>query len=146
MGDRVRPVTIESAEEFRRLRTSEDPDEYRRAAHEEATEATWLQVIDLYPEMREWVALNKTVPLGVLDRLSLDGDERVRSTVASKRKLTPALVARLARDGQAGVRGAIACNRGRAVTVDVLTALSTDPDPVVSGEARRRLLELVRGD
>jgi hypothetical protein len=75
---------IESAEEFVRLRTSEEPDKYHRAAHEEATVETWLQVIERYPEMRFWVANNKTVPLEVLEVLRQDADARVRSMVRCK--------------------------------------------------------------
>lgn len=75
---------IETPEEFVRLRTSDDPDEYRRAAHEEAATATWLDVIERYPDMRVWVAQNKTVPLEVLEVLRHDADEWVRSMVRCK--------------------------------------------------------------
>ena len=54
---------ITSAEEFVQLRTSRNPDEYHRAAHEEASVETWLDVIERFPDMRSWVAHNKTVPL-----------------------------------------------------------------------------------
>lgn len=53
---------IESADEFVRLRTSADPAEYQRAARDDATERTWRDVIARFPEMRFWVAQNKTVP------------------------------------------------------------------------------------
>jgi hypothetical protein len=76
---------IDSADEFVQLRTSEDPAEYDRAATEEAAEQTWLDVIERFPEMRFWVAQNKTVPLSVLDVLRHDSDERVRHMVTSKR-------------------------------------------------------------
>ena len=76
---------IESAEEFVRLRSSEDPAEYNRAAHDSASVSTWLDVIERYPEMREWVAHNKTVPLEILEQLRNDPDERVRWMVLKKR-------------------------------------------------------------
>ncbi|GAB1644409.1 hypothetical protein [Krasilnikovia sp. MM14-A1259] len=76
---------IESADEFVRLRTSEDPAEYRRAANEPAAEAIWREVIDRFPQMRFWVAQNKTVPLSILEVLRRDPDERVRSMVRAKR-------------------------------------------------------------
>ncbi|WP_139983894.1 hypothetical protein [Nocardioides litoris] len=76
---------IETAEEFVRLRTSEDPDDYNRAAREEASEATWRDVVDRFPEMRVWVAHNKTVPLSVLEILRKDPDERVVCMVRIKR-------------------------------------------------------------
>jgi len=75
---------IESAQEFVRLRTSEDPAEYQRAAHDEASEDTWRDVVDLYPDMRLWVAQNKTLPLSILKTLRHDPDERVRSMVRAK--------------------------------------------------------------
>jgi hypothetical protein len=75
---------IESAEEFVRLRASTDPDEYLRAAHDEAADATWRDVITRFPDMRFWVAQNKTVPLSILHELRNDPDERVRSMVRAK--------------------------------------------------------------
>ena len=68
-----------------RLRTSEDPVEYNRAGHDEATENTWLDVIERFPDMRFWVAQNKTVPMTVLEILRLNADERVQRMVTSKR-------------------------------------------------------------
>ena len=76
---------IESAEEFVRLRTSEDPAEYERAAQDEAADRTWRDAIERFPDMRFWVAQNKTVPLSVLEILRHDPDERVRHMVTSKR-------------------------------------------------------------
>jgi hypothetical protein len=76
---------IESAEEFVRLWTSEDPSEYARAAHDEATVETWRDVIERFTEMRFWVAQNKTVPLVILEELRSDPDEQVRSMVRAKR-------------------------------------------------------------
>lgn len=76
---------IDSADDFVRLRTSDDPADYNRAATEEAAENTWLDVIERFPEMRFWVAQNKTVPLSVLEVLRHDPDENVRHMVTSKR-------------------------------------------------------------
>lgn len=76
---------IDSPEEFRRLRESEDPEAYLRAAHEEAPLEVWLEVIRRWPDMRFWVAQNKTVPLSVLEILVRDPDERVRDMVLRKR-------------------------------------------------------------
>jgi hypothetical protein len=67
---------IFSAAEFARLRTSDDSEEQHWAAHDEAAEATWAEVIEDYPELRKWVAHNKTVSLVVLERLSTDSDPR----------------------------------------------------------------------
>jgi len=84
----VRPCddafVIGSADEFVRLRTSADPAEYERAAHDEAAERTWRDVIARFPEMRLWVPQNKTVPLSVLENLRNDPDQRVRDMVRAK--------------------------------------------------------------
>jgi hypothetical protein len=75
---------IGSADEFVRLRSSENPDEYHRAANEDASAETWLDVIDRHPDMRFWVAQNKTVPLDILELLRHDPDARLRSMVRAK--------------------------------------------------------------
>ena len=67
------------------MRTSDDPAEYGRAAGDAASVETWLDVVDRFPDMRVWVAHNKTVPLEVLEALRHDPDERVRRTVLQKR-------------------------------------------------------------
>jgi hypothetical protein len=81
---------IESAEEFVRLRNSEDPEEYGRAAHEAASEDTWHDVIARFPDMRFRVAQNKTVPLNIREELRNDADEQVRSMVRAKGTWKPA--------------------------------------------------------
>jgi hypothetical protein len=91
---------IESAEEFVRLRLSDDPAEYGRAAGDAASVETWLDVIDRFPDMRWWVAHNTTVPLDVLEVLRHDPDERVRWMVLQKRSW-----ARAHPDDAARVRG-----------------------------------------
>jgi hypothetical protein len=78
---------LRDAEEVARLRTSDDPGDYHRAAHEEARLDTWLDVVARYPSMRRWVAQNKTVPNEILVHLASYEDPQVRSMVARKRKL-----------------------------------------------------------
>ena len=125
---------IGSADEFSRLRRSIDPDEYGRAAREEATEKVWLEVIARYPDMREWVAYNKTVPLEILAVLARDPDRRVRQAVAMKRKLSRELFGRLASDPDASVRSTIAGNP--KAPNEVLAGLLSDPDAFVAETAR----------
>lgn len=103
-------MTIESAEEFVRLRTSEDPHDYRRAASEDAAESVWREVVAGNAEMRFWVAQNKSVPLSILRLLAVDADPRVRSMVAAKRKLDAALCAVLVQDRDESVRARLARN------------------------------------
>jgi hypothetical protein len=128
---------IRSAEEFRRLRRSDKPEEYGRAASEPADEAVWREVIHSYPDMRVWVAHNKAVPLEILRILAKDDDVRVRSMVARKRKLDKALFMDLAHDRDESVRHSVACN-GKA-PAEVLRYLSKDEHRFVAEAATRRL-------
>jgi hypothetical protein len=118
-------VVIESAEEFVRLRTSADHDEYWRAAHDEAAEATWRDVIVRFPEMRFWGAQNKTVPLGILEDLRNDPGKRVGSMVRAKcswRRAHPDDAKRL---GDPGSRSAIRTRRVvRAIVPPPATSVS----------------------
>ena len=128
---------IESAEEFVRLRESDWPEDYRRAAHEEAPLEIWLKVIEDYPQMRFWVAQNKTVPLRILEILARDPDPHVRGMVASKRKLTPEIQLILADDPDDGVRDRLA-NNAKA-TRQALEKVAAGERGPASRSARRRL-------
>ncbi|MDG2390721.1 MAG: hypothetical protein P8M30_15540 [Planctomycetaceae bacterium] len=77
---------INSADEFVRLRQSEDPDEYHRAAWEEADVDVWREVMRAYPDMLEWVAHNKSIPEVIIRELYRLGDKKVNDTLARKRK------------------------------------------------------------
>jgi hypothetical protein len=120
---------ISTPEEFVRLRTSDDMAEQRAAARLEATVDTWIQIIERYPDMRFWVAQNKTVPIAVLQVLASDSDDRVRFMVAMKRKLPTGLLHEMASDEDEGVRSQVARNRNTAL--DTLRELLQDPSPAV---------------
>lgn len=126
---------IESVEQFVALRTSDDPQEYGRAAAEAASVEVWLEVVRQRPDMRFWVAQNKTVPLEILAILARDEDDRVRSMVASKRKLSLELFKFLAVDPDEGVRASLA--RNARVPQSVLQKLMEDQSSFVRAAARR---------
>ncbi|MGV9504770.1 hypothetical protein [Streptomyces tendae] len=128
---------IESAEEFIRLRSSDDPEEYGRASAESADLAVWRDIIARYPESHFWVAHNKTVPLEILQMLAKDQDPKVRFMVASKRKLTPDLLTELAADSDESVRLAVA--RHKRAPRGVLEQLCADTWEEVRDVARDRL-------
>ncbi len=128
---------IESADEFVRLRTSAIRDEYLRAAHEPASSQVWFDVIERYPEMRSWVAHNKSVPIEVLVVLAGDPDVEVRLSVAMKRKLTVELFDQLANDPDESVRRGIAYNP--KVPMRVLEQLAQDPSQFVRAGVREVL-------
>ena len=128
---------IESAKEFVALRASDDPVDQQRASHDEADVEVWRAVVAGYPEMRKWVAYNKTIPLEVLKELASDPDPRVRSTVAGKRKLDVDTLDLLASDSDDSVRATVA--RHRRASLSLLAALRTDDSWVVRQAAEESL-------
>ena len=133
---------IVSAEEFAGLRRSEVPAEYQRAGNEQASVEVWLSVLAQFPDLREWVAHNKTVPISVLERLAYDPDARVRATVASKRKLTSELQRILAQDPDCSVRERLACNS--KCEIEVLRKLARDSEAIVRDAAVWRVRAIRR--
>lgn len=134
---------LQSAEEFVILRTSDNPAEYHRAAHDEAPEAVWLDTIRRFPDMKIWVVRNKTVPLSMLYVLASDADPHVRWEVATKRKLDAHLFDLLSRDPDEGVRHCLACNR--KIPLAVLQRLAADDSPFVRDVAVERLATATGG-
>jgi hypothetical protein len=128
---------IVSADEFIRLRYSDDPVEYRRAASEVAALDVWLEVIERHPDSRVWVARNKTVPVEVLSILAGDPNPEVRFAVSMKRKLTPELLRRLADDPDESIRLQVA--RHRNTPEGVLEKLAGDDWETVASAAGERL-------
>jgi hypothetical protein len=120
---------INSAEQFRLWRESEDPHQHHHASHQEAPIEVWLDIIERMPDMRFWVAQNKTVPIEVLEYLANDPDLRVRRMVAQKRKLPETLQIKLAEDPEPSVRAALAYNA--KVTSQVLAILMDDREQLV---------------
>ena len=115
---------IETAEEFVGLRSSENHEEYFRAANEEAPLEVWNTVLKDYPNMAFWVAQNKTVPYEILELLANHEDPRTRHIVAMKNKLKEKLMLTLATDQDESVRMAIA--RHKKATLKVLMRLEND--------------------
>lgn len=128
---------IKSADEFKHLRESENPDEYNRAANDEAPIAVWIDVIKKYPDLRFWVAQNKTVPVEILAILADDTDSNIRGMVARKRKLTKELQLKLTRDPDESVRMALACNT--KTTRKILEILSNDSWSEIRDHCKERL-------
>ena len=128
---------ILSAEEFVKIRSSDDMNDQHRASHDEAPLHVWLEVINQFPEMKKWVAHNKTIPIHILEILARDSDSEVRCWVANKRKLTDELFWAFAKDSDASIRQRIACNA--KAPLDVLQFLCTDLDPNVSNPAKEKL-------
>lgn len=130
-------MMINSAKEFIDLRTSVRPDDYLRAARESAPLEVWFEVVEKHPEMKVWVARNKTVPMQILEQLAVDVDPRIRFAVAMKNKLSKGLMLALAKDSDSSVRERIAYNKN--TTDDVLLLLQQDSVVSVSEAARQQL-------
>lgn len=129
---------ITSAEEFLRLRTSQEQRDYSRAATEDvASPGVWWDIISLYPEMRVWVVHNKNVPVNVLRELADSDQEPVRIAVAQKRKCPVDVLLRLAFDDSEGVRHTVATNA--KTPTHILELLLNDPWQTIRDIARGRL-------
>ncbi|MDV8147432.1 hypothetical protein [Arthrobacter sp. B10-11] len=134
---------IQTAAEFVQLRTSDDPADQARASHDEASEEVWLDIIHSHPEMRRWVAHNKTVPDRILTLLARDADPAVRWEVAGKRRATGDLLRMLALDDDDTVRVRVA--RNPRTGIEELRALVADRSWVVR-EAAEFALASREGD
>ena len=101
---------IISAQEFKKLRLSDDHNEQLRASTDSASIDVWSEVIALYPDLKEWVAHNKTIQIEILEILATDNDPRVRCVVARKRKINDKIFDLLKNDVDESVRHALICN------------------------------------
>ena len=133
---------IKSADEFIRLRTSEIKEEYDRSAHDNADISTWTEVIQKYPDYKEWVIHNKTVPIELLERLTLDNDPKIRSAVARKRKINDKIFLTLSQDKDENVRYALMCNTN--LTVDKLRQIKTADSDWLVKQLNERIKDLER--
>ena len=124
---------IHSADEFVRLSTENDP----RATWDSADESVWSEVVASYPDMKEWVVHNKTVPISILRDLAADPDSRIRRWVAMKRKNDRLLFEALASDPDEDVRYQVAWNR--SIPRELLARLAGDPSAWVAEAAREVL-------
>lgn len=130
-------LMIRNAQEFLKLRTSENKEEYIRAATEEAAFEVWLEIIRDFPGMKIWVVHNKTIPVEILQRLAGDPASDVRFAVATKNSLPEDLMVLLANDTEESVRERIAYNKNASRAA--LEHLANDPTERIASKARQRL-------
>ena len=131
---------IKSADEFIRLRTSKIKEEYDRSAHDTAEISTWTELIEKHPNYKKWVIYNKTVPIEILEKLTLDKDPKIRSAVARKRKITDKIFLLLSRDNDEKVRYALMCNSN--LTVDKLKQIETTDSDWLANQLKEKLKEI----
>jgi hypothetical protein len=117
-------------------------EEYVRAAHDSAPDSVWLDVIERFPSMREWVANNKTVSTDILKRLLQDPDHRVRFALACVNRLTPEMIDALAADADESIRAHIC--RHKRCPLALLERLAKNPSQWVAAHAQEALKERAR--
>lgn len=130
---------IKSPDEFIRLRTSEKKEEYDRATYDTADISTWTELIDNHPDYKQWVIHNKTVPIEILEILTLDSDPNIRSLVAKKRKINEKIFEALSTDKDENVRHSLIYNSG--LTIEKLKQINTTDSDWLTGQLRQRLTE-----
>ena len=131
---------IESADEFIRLRTSEIKEEYDRSTYDTADISTWTELINNYPDYKQWVIHNKTVPIEILEVLTFDNDPNIRSLVARKRKINDKIFKALSTDKDENVRHSLIYNSG--LTIEKLKQINTADSDWLAGQLRQRLIEI----
>lgn len=103
-------MKIESAADYFAGMESEDHEVRRSAVTGEAGVELWKVALRDYPDRRGAVALNKNLPVEILDVLARDDDPRIRRLTAQKRRLSEETFNLLARDADEGVRLVLARN------------------------------------
>ena len=99
-------------------------------------------MIEKYPEYKEWVIHNKTIPIQILERLTLDKDPKVRTAVARKRKINDKIFSTLSQDKDENVRYALMCNTN--LTVDKLRQIKIADSDWLVKQMSDRIKELER--
>ena len=128
---------IQSVEEFLRLRKSDSQNEYLRAANEEAPVEVWRNVLNKYPDMRQWVAYNKTIPEEIIRLLADDDDHKIRAIIARKRKAPLDILEKLALDSHESVRLAVATNK--KIPKEILEKMKNDDWDTIVETVKERL-------
>ncbi|AKH62501.1 MULTISPECIES: hypothetical protein [Photorhabdus] len=125
---------IHTIEEFVRLRNSNIPAEYMRAGVDEAPLLIWKELIEKKPDMRVWVARNKTIPKEIIVALSKDDNPIVRDAIAAKYPLDMDIYLSLSKDPDEGIRARLTYNKG--LPISILKEMSeSDPSDFVKSQA-----------
>jgi hypothetical protein len=142
-----RLIMINTVEEFIRLRDSEKPEEYNRANYDFLPDEVAFEIIEKYPEYKEWVGINSSISLKVLYRLAEDEDPDVRWHIASLHAFTGEkvhtldryLLDKLSRDQDESVRQRVAYHPD--TPVDILERLTHDLWKNCAEAAREKLAQ-----
>ena len=130
---------IMSTLEFIELQDADDGTQRRRGRFEACAEHIWDEILSDHPDYLESAVLNKHVPTEFLDQLVRHESERVRESVAMKRRVSPTAMAILAVDESESVR--LTITRNPKVSEEALLILAKDSNSYIAGEANERLLK-----
>ncbi|HET9766139.1 MAG TPA: HEAT repeat domain-containing protein [Thermoanaerobaculia bacterium] len=103
----------------------------------------WSCLVDLYPDLRYWVAHQPYAPEAVVRGLANDPDWRVRHRVAMKRNLPKDLFPVMAADPAPLVRMAVA--RNAKTPIELVTELAADANRDVAHLAANSLRQRQHG-
>lgn len=130
---------IGSVDEFICLVRSGDPKERRRAAWEDAPLSVWVTLAKDCPDMRFWVANNRTVPDEVLRILACGDEWRVRHRIAIKNACPGDILELLSSDDHDSVASSVAGHPNTPSSA--LRRLASHPWGQVAEKAIRQLSE-----
>ena len=102
-----------------------------------ASTETWLEIVRHSEDAAVWVALNKTIPVEVIEVLARHASARVRRFAAARNRVTPELIVLLSTDSDPGVRLRIAIHKKTGA--EILRQLLRDDWAEVVAIARKRL-------
>jgi hypothetical protein len=128
---------IHQASEFITALEASDATENNLIRFGKASTQTWLEIIRHSEDAAVWVALNKTIPLEMLEVLAKHSSARVRRFAADKNRITPELIALLATDSDPSVRLRIANHK--KTSAEILRRLLRDDWDQVVEIAQQRL-------
>ena len=124
---------IESLKDYESILENVDLSVRRKAVTETASSDVWHDILARRPELAGDVALNKRLPIAILDFLIENSSVRVRCTIAMKHGLDPQHFERLGTDYDESVRIMVANNN--RTPLSVLKKLTHDSCERVSNAA-----------
>lgn len=101
-----------------------------------------MEIVEEHPDYKKWVVHNKTVPIEILEILTLDINPDVRSAVARKRKLSDKIFKALSVDADENVRYALMCNT--KLNHGQLRQIKVDDSEWLISQLRERLARTMR--
>lgn len=125
---------IGSVQEFARLCTSDNEEDFMRAMTDVAPTFIWEEVIRKRPELAEYVAQAQNLPDTVFETIALFAPWRARYLVAMQERTPAYVLAKLAKDGDSRVQKAAVANE--LTPLKVIAELREDANEEIAQLAR----------